>query len=82
MVLVIKLIHLSLFTCSPSQGPCCTSECAFSSKNMKCREESECAFMGTCNGNTAQCPTSPPKENFTACHGNTQVCLSGVGAAT
>ncbi|XP_057190752.1 disintegrin and metalloproteinase domain-containing protein 10 isoform X2 [Triplophysa rosa] len=63
--------------CCPSQGPCCTSQCAFSSKDTKCREDSECALKGMCNGNTAQCPTSTPKENFTACHGNTQVCLSG-----
>lgn len=35
-----------------------------------------------CNGNTAQCPTSTPKENLTSCHSNTQVCLSGVGAVS
>lgn len=31
-----------------------------------------------CNGGSAQCPTSEPKANFTACHGETQVCLNGV----
>lgn len=31
-----------------------------------------------CNGVSAQCPTSEPKANFTACHGETQVCLNGV----
>ncbi|XP_051565379.1 disintegrin and metalloproteinase domain-containing protein 10-like isoform X1 [Myxocyprinus asiaticus] len=63
--------------CSPSQGPCCTPECIFKGSNVKCREESECALEGKCNGITAQCPTSAPKENFTACHSNTQVCLNG-----
>lgn len=31
-----------------------------------------------CNGVSPQCPTSEPKANFTACHGETQVCLNGV----
>ncbi|CAB1331853.1 unnamed protein product [Coregonus sp. 'balchen'] len=64
--------------CSPSQGPCCTPECFYKGRNEKCREESECAHQGMCNGGTAQCPTSEPKANFTACHGETQVCLNGV----
>ncbi|KAL0154367.1 hypothetical protein M9458_050333, partial [Cirrhinus mrigala] len=63
--------------CSPSQGPCCTAECSYKSRNEKCREESECAHQGMCNGASAQCPTSDPKANFTACHGDTQVCLNG-----
>uniref|UniRef100_A0A667X660 Disintegrin and metalloproteinase domain-containing protein 10 n=1 Tax=Myripristis murdjan TaxID=586833 RepID=A0A667X660_9TELE len=63
--------------CSPSQGPCCTAECTYKGRNEKCREESECAHQGMCNGGTAQCPTSEPKANFTACHGETQVCLNG-----
>ncbi|XP_067298067.1 disintegrin and metalloproteinase domain-containing protein 10 isoform X2 [Pseudorasbora parva] len=63
--------------CSPSQGPCCTSQCTFQSKDVKCRDESECALKGMCNGNTAQCPTSTPKENLTSCHSNTQVCING-----
>ncbi|KAM6981242.1 disintegrin and metalloproteinase domain-containing protein 10 [Aplochiton taeniatus] len=64
-------------TCSPSQGPCCTAECIYKANNDKCREESECAHQGMCKGGTAQCPTSEPKANFTACHGETQVCLNG-----
>ncbi|KAI1904346.1 hypothetical protein AGOR_G00004710 [Albula goreensis] len=63
--------------CSPSQGPCCTQDCSYKSNMDKCREESECAHQGMCNGSTAQCPTSEPKANFTACHGETQVCLNG-----
>uniref|UniRef100_A0AAY4DMV3 Disintegrin and metalloproteinase domain-containing protein 10 n=1 Tax=Denticeps clupeoides TaxID=299321 RepID=A0AAY4DMV3_9TELE len=64
--------------CSPSQGPCCTSQCTFKSSSEKCRDDSECAYEGKCNGLTAQCPTSEPKANFTSCHSDTQVCLNGV----
>ncbi|XP_035010036.1 disintegrin and metalloproteinase domain-containing protein 10 [Hippoglossus stenolepis] len=64
--------------CSPSQGPCCTAECSFKNTNDKCRLESECAREGTCNGATALCPASEPKQNFTTCHSETQVCLNGV----
>ncbi|XP_072236638.1 disintegrin and metalloproteinase domain-containing protein 10 [Leuresthes tenuis] len=64
--------------CSPSQGPCCTPECAFKGTDAICRPESECALDGLCNGLTALCPTSEPKENLTSCHSETQVCLNGV----
>lgn len=73
-----EIVNTPLNVSSPSQGPCCTPECAYKSRNEKCREESECAHQGMCNGATAQCPTSEPKANFTACHGDTQVCLNGV----
>lgn len=64
--------------CSPSQGPCCTPECTYKGNTDKCRLESECAKEGMCSGNSAQCPTSEPKENNTSCHAETQVCLNGV----
>ncbi|XP_062386456.1 disintegrin and metalloproteinase domain-containing protein 10-like [Sardina pilchardus] len=64
--------------CSPSQGPCCTRQCSFMGISAKCRNDSECAHQGNCNGLTAQCPTSAPKENFTICHSETQVCINGV----
>ncbi|KAB5525998.1 hypothetical protein PHYPO_G00146630 [Pangasianodon hypophthalmus] len=63
--------------CSPSQGPCCTAQCDFKGRDEKCRNESDCALQGMCSGNTAQCPTSTPKDNLTACHGDTQVCING-----
>ncbi|XP_048828902.1 disintegrin and metalloproteinase domain-containing protein 10-like [Brienomyrus brachyistius] len=63
--------------CSTSQGPCCTPECTYKTRNDKCREESECAHQGMCSGGSANCPASEPKANFTACHGDTQVCLNG-----
>lgn len=62
--------------CSPSQGPCCTPQCSFKTSDV-CRVESECALQGLCNGRSAQCPTSTPKANYTACHANTQVCING-----
>ncbi|KAA0723306.1 Disintegrin and metalloproteinase domain-containing protein 10 [Triplophysa tibetana] len=61
----------------PDGKKCTLRPEALCCKDTKCRDDSECALKGMCNGNTAQCPTSTPKENFTACHGNTQVCLSG-----
>ncbi|XP_032416432.1 disintegrin and metalloproteinase domain-containing protein 10 isoform X1 [Xiphophorus hellerii] len=64
--------------CSPSQGPCCTTECAFKGSSESCRTESECAKTGFCNGRTAVCPTSEPKENKTTCHEETQVCINGI----
>lgn len=70
------------FPISPSQGPCCTAECTHKGKSEKCREESECAHQGMCNGASPSCPTSEPKANFTACHGETQVCLNGVSSFT
>lgn len=63
---------------SPSQGPCCTETCSFKGTNERCRLDSDCAKEGTCNGATALCPASEPKENFTSCNSDTQVCLSGV----
>uniref|UniRef100_A0A3B3ZRD6 Disintegrin and metalloproteinase domain-containing protein 10 n=1 Tax=Periophthalmus magnuspinnatus TaxID=409849 RepID=A0A3B3ZRD6_9GOBI len=64
--------------CSPSQGPCCTEQCTYKDTSARCRQESECAQEGMCNGATALCPTSKPKENFTSCNSETQVCLNGV----
>ncbi|XP_046696079.1 disintegrin and metalloproteinase domain-containing protein 10 isoform X2 [Silurus meridionalis] len=63
--------------CSPSQGPCCTAQCEFKGHNEKCRDESDCALQGMCSGNTAQCPTSTPRENLTLCNNNLQVCIQG-----
>uniref|UniRef100_V9KFZ3 Disintegrin and metalloproteinase domain-containing protein 10 n=3 Tax=Callorhinchus milii TaxID=7868 RepID=V9KFZ3_CALMI len=63
--------------CSPSQGPCCTKQCVFKPIAEKCRNDSDCAMEGKCNGATATCPTSDPKQNFTLCNRGTQVCIKG-----
>lgn len=68
----------SVLACSPSQGPCCTAQCDFKSRTDKCRNDSDCAKEGMCNGVSALCPISEPKENFTVCNRNTQVCIKGV----
>ncbi|KAG8505331.1 Disintegrin and metalloproteinase domain-containing protein 10, partial [Galemys pyrenaicus] len=64
--------------CSPSQGPCCTAGCAFKSKTEKCRDDSDCAKEGICNGITALCPASDPKPNFTDCNRHTQQCAGSI----
>lgn len=71
---------LMIGTCffSPSQGPCCTAQCSYKDRSQKCREESDCAKMGICNGFSAQCPPSEPRENLTECNRQTQVCIKGV----
>lgn len=67
-----------LFVRSPSQGPCCTAQCNFKLKTDKCRNDSDCAREGMCNGVSALCPPSEPKQNFTDCNRRTQVCINGV----
>lgn len=76
-ILVIFFKHFNVNS-SPSQGPCCTAQCAFKSKTEKCRDDSDCAKEGICNGITALCPASDPKPNFTDCNRHTQVCINGV----
>lgn len=71
-----------LFVSSPSQGPCCTAHCTFKLKTDKCRNDSDCAREGMCNGFSALCPASEPKPNFTDCNRNTQVCINGVRFCT
>uniref|UniRef100_A0A8C5BY24 Disintegrin and metalloproteinase domain-containing protein 10 n=1 Tax=Gadus morhua TaxID=8049 RepID=A0A8C5BY24_GADMO len=63
--------------CSPSQGPCCRTECTYKVNSEMCRMESECAQEGKCNGLSPRCPASEPKKNLTTCHSDTQVCLNG-----
>ncbi|XP_037103271.1 disintegrin and metalloproteinase domain-containing protein 10 isoform X1 [Syngnathus acus] len=64
--------------CSPSQGPCCTDECAFKSTPDMCKKASECALQSNCNGNSALCPAPQAKENLTSCNEDSQVCINGV----
>ncbi|KAK6729782.1 hypothetical protein RB195_006685 [Necator americanus] len=66
--------------CSPSEGYCCNPEtCSLHQKNdyKVCRQESECSHTQTCDGFTAQCPPSPPKENGLPCQDSTKVCSGG-----
>ncbi|CAK9824187.1 Disintegrin and metalloproteinase domain-containing protein 10 [Anthophora retusa] len=66
--------------CSPSQGPCCSSEsCQFVSisKNIQCKAESDCSYNSTCNGRSSECPPPLPRANKTRCNEGTQLCING-----
>jgi len=66
--------------CSPSEGPCCGSDCKFIKKaeNILCKGEEDCTQAATCNGTVAKCPDPRPKpDNQTECNEGTQVCQKG-----
>ncbi|XP_046391410.1 disintegrin and metalloproteinase domain-containing protein 10 [Ischnura elegans] len=66
--------------CSPSQGPCCSSEyCRFVPKShgVQCKAESDCSWSSTCNGLSPECPLPKPKANKTRCNEGTQLCING-----
>ncbi|XP_078038890.1 zinc-dependent metalloprotease kuz isoform X3 [Augochlora pura] len=66
--------------CSPSQGPCCSSEsCQFVplSRNVQCKAESDCSYNSTCNGKSSECPAPLPRANKTRCNEGTQLCING-----
>ncbi|PIO73738.1 Disintegrin [Teladorsagia circumcincta] len=66
--------------CSPSEGYCCNSETCSLHQALDykiCRQESECSETQWCNGLTAQCPPSPPKEDGLPCQDSTKVCSRG-----
>jgi disintegrin and metalloproteinase domain-containing protein 10 len=73
--------------CSPSQGPCCQSDCSYSPKNSQiCSSETECLKNVYCNGDAAYCPRNDSIYfiNFDKdgtlkdCNDGTQVCHNGV----
>ncbi|KAG4074252.1 hypothetical protein HA402_008661 [Bradysia odoriphaga] len=53
--------------CSPSQGPCCTNECALKFGD-KCRDDNGCRDPSYCDGNAPMCPPSINKANKTICN--------------
>ncbi|KAL0271082.1 UNVERIFIED_CONTAM: hypothetical protein PYX00_008296 [Menopon gallinae] len=66
--------------CSPSQGPCCSSEtCTFvpSHHRQQCKSESDCSWSSVCNGKSSECPNPLPKANKTRCNEETQLCING-----
>ena len=62
--------------CSPTQGPCCSQECAFKEED-KCRDDNGCRDVSYCDGASAQCPESDLKPNKTVCN-KEYVCYKGV----
>ncbi|VEN50763.1 unnamed protein product [Callosobruchus maculatus] len=65
--------------CSPSQGPCCNSECRFipSYQREVCKMESDCSTSSKCNGTSAECPIPTPRPDKTRCNNGTQLCIKG-----
>nr|CDJ95916.1 Peptidase M12B and Blood coagulation inhibitor domain containing protein [Haemonchus contortus] len=66
--------------CSPSEGYCCNSETCSLHQEFDykiCRHESECSETQWCNGLSAQCPPSPPKQDGLPCQDSTKVCSHG-----
>lgn len=61
--------------CSPSQGPCCTSNCRVKFGD-KCRDDNGCRDESFCNGREPQCPPSVNKPNKTICN-KEFVCFMG-----
>ena len=77
---MIKINSSSFFacraSCSPSQGPCCTMECALKFGD-KCRDDNGCRDPSFCDGQMPQCPPSVNKANKTICN-KEFVCYMGV----
>ncbi|XP_069140541.1 disintegrin and metalloproteinase domain-containing protein 10-like [Argopecten irradians] len=65
-------------SCSPSEGPCCSSSCALysSGDNHVCRANSSCLSEAKCDGSSAVCPDSTSVANGTYC-AEGQVCFLG-----
>ncbi|XP_036149690.1 LOW QUALITY PROTEIN: disintegrin and metalloproteinase domain-containing protein 10 [Monomorium pharaonis] len=61
--------------CSPSQGPCCTSECNLRFGD-KCRDDNGCRDASFCDGRSPYCPPSINKPNKTICN-RELVCFMG-----
>lgn len=61
--------------CSPSQGPCCTTDCQLKFGD-KCRDDNGCRDASFCSGRNAMCPPSLNKPNKTVCN-EEFVCFMG-----
>lgn len=71
--------------CSPSQGPCCDSQCNFAPASTVCMHSTECLENVMCSGRNATCPHNDPtyfKPDKTECNSGTQVCKAGVCAGS
>ena len=76
-----KCMLKSTSSCSPSQGPCCNSNCTYVAANTTvCQVSNDCLKDVTCNGTSAACPRSSLtffKPDNSECNGGTQVCKNG-----
>lgn len=62
-------------SCSPSQGPCCTTECTLKFGD-RCRDDNGCRDPSFCDGRMPYCPLSINKPNKTICN-KESVCYMG-----
>lgn len=62
-------------SCSPSQGPCCTTECTLKFGD-RCRDDNGCRDPNFCDGRMPHCPPSINKPNKTICN-KESVCYMG-----
>ena len=60
--------------CSPTQGPCCTTECQLvpQSQQKLCQEATECIEASYCDGNSYLCEPVK-KRDLTDCNAASQV---------
>jgi len=66
----------SWIVCSPSEGPCCTDQCAFTNE-IKCSQETQCQFGVTCDGSSSNCPIALFKADTSPCDGGSKICTDG-----
>ncbi|KAH9440552.1 hypothetical protein Pst134EB_031161 [Puccinia striiformis f. sp. tritici] len=68
--------------CDPLNGPCCKSDCQFSSSDQVCRPSAnpECDIEEKCNGKEVHCPTDQFNENGKSCGptGQDLKCAAGI----
>ncbi|KAL5020084.1 hypothetical protein ScPMuIL_002976 [Solemya velum] len=63
--------------CSPTEGPCCFSNCTLRNDEFTCREADECIDEAKCLPNQASCPASAKKADKTYCNDFSHVCIEG-----
>ncbi|OWF37847.1 Disintegrin and metalloproteinase domain-containing protein 10 [Mizuhopecten yessoensis] len=76
----LHVIGVQKVYCSPSQGPCCTSECQYipTASNKTCRASSDCIEAAYCPSDSATCPPTRNKPDIiTLCNENLSVCQKG-----
>lgn len=61
--------------CSPSEGPCCTSQCEFATEEGECSQETQCRFATKCSGKKATCPIALHKSDTDTCDGGSRVII-------
>ncbi|KAL9988652.1 hypothetical protein ACROYT_G003122 [Oculina patagonica] len=63
--------------CSPSQGPCCSTQCNYERPAILCAAATDCTFNRFCSGHSFSCNTPETKPNGTSCDGGRRLCYAG-----